>query len=126
MPSGMRVETEAVARGLTPTPTEADDVGAIVPRGVANAVLLRVARLAPPAGVFVRALSVLGDGGAPSGPELREETLEGLRSGHGYLQSRIASELHLKRTPALEFLYDETTDRAMRVEDLLRRSGPEA
>jgi DNA-binding CsgD family transcriptional regulator len=53
---------EAVARGLTPTPTTAEDVGAIVPRGVANAVLLRVARLPPPAGVLVRVLSVLGDG----------------------------------------------------------------
>ncbi len=28
-------------------------------------------------------------------------------------------ELHLKRTPTLEFLYDETTDRALRVEELL-------
>jgi ribosome-binding factor A len=70
-------------------------------------------------------VSVLGDAGAPSGPELREETLEGLRSAHGYLQSRIASELHLKRTPALEILYDETTDRAMRVEELIEESaGP--
>jgi DNA-binding CsgD family transcriptional regulator len=37
-------------------------VGAIVPRGVANAVLLRLARLAPEAAVLARALSVLGDG----------------------------------------------------------------
>ena len=40
---------EAAARGLAPTATAAAEVGAIVPRGVANAVLLRLARL-PPAG----------------------------------------------------------------------------
>ncbi len=31
----------------------------------------------------------------------------------------MARELHLKRTPALEFIYDDTTDRAMRVEALI-------
>jgi ribosome-binding factor A len=57
---------------------------------------------------------------------LREATLEGLRSAHGYLQRRVASELHLKRTPTLSFLYDDTTDRAMRMEDLLREPGAAA
>jgi DNA-binding CsgD family transcriptional regulator len=52
---------EAAARGLDPTATAADDVGAIVPRGVANAVLLRLARLAPAAATLARALSALGD-----------------------------------------------------------------
>ena len=53
---------EAAARGLAPTAAAAEDVGSIVPRGVANAVLLRVARLAAPAAALARALSVLGDG----------------------------------------------------------------
>ena len=53
---------EAAARGLAPSASAAEDVGSIVPRGVANAVLLRVARLAPPAAALARALSVLGDG----------------------------------------------------------------
>ncbi len=66
--------------------------------------------------VFV---SVLGADGAPSQPAQREDTLAGLRSAHGYLQARVASELHLKRTPTLEFAYDETTDRALRLERLL-------
>ena len=61
--------------------------------------------------VFV---SVLGDA------EAREGTLAGLRSAHGVLQRRIATELHLKRTPALEFAYDSTTDRALRIDELLR------
>ncbi len=53
---------EAAARGVDPTAAAADDVGAIVPRGVANAVLLRLARLAPEAAALARALSALGDG----------------------------------------------------------------
>ena len=51
--------------------------------------------------------------------QAREETLDGLRSAHGYLQSRIAGELHLKRTPTLDFSYDDTTDRAMRLDALI-------
>ena len=46
-------------------------------------------------------------------------TLEGLASAHGILQARVARELRLKRTPTLEFSYDDTTDRAMRVDALL-------
>src|SRR5271165_3350224 len=57
-------------------------------------------------------VSVLGEGGRPSAPEQREATLVGLASAHGFLQARLASELHLKRTPTLEFSYDDTTDRA--------------
>jgi ribosome-binding factor A len=63
-------------------------------------------------------VSVLGD------EPQRAATLEGLRSAHGYMQRRVASELRLKRTPTLDFVYDDTTDRAMRVEELL--DGPEA
>ncbi len=61
-------------------------------------------------------VSVLGD------EPRREATLAGLRSAHGYLQRRLASELRLKRTPTLDFLYDDTTDRAMRLEELLEES----
>ncbi len=56
--------------------------------------------------------------------EQREATLAGLRSAHGYVQRRVASELRLKRTPTLDFIYDDTTDRAMRLEALLDK--PEA
>lgn len=60
--------------------------------------------------VFV---SVLGEA------HTREETMQGLRSAHGYLQRRIGGEMHLKRTPTLDFSYDDTTDRAMRVDALI-------
>ena len=53
---------EAAARGVEPTTAAAPEVALIVPRGVANAVLLRLARLEPAADALGRALSVLGDG----------------------------------------------------------------
>jgi DNA-binding CsgD family transcriptional regulator len=53
---------EASARGFEPTAAAAAQVGSLVPRGVANAVLLRLARLAPSAAAVARTLSVLGDG----------------------------------------------------------------
>jgi ribosome-binding factor A len=62
-------------------------------------------------------VSVLGD--APA----RAESIDGLRSAHGYLQGRIASELTLKRTPTLTFEYDDTTDKAMHINELLEREA---
>jgi ribosome-binding factor A len=68
-------------------------------------------------------VSVLADwqsrGSTIGEPDVRDDTLMGLRSAHGYLQGRIARELTLKRTPTLEFSYDDTTDRAMRVDALI-------
>ena len=68
-------------------------------------------------------VSVLGEHGESSDAEQREQTLAGLRSAHGYLQGRVARELRLKRTPTLEFVYDDTVDRAMRLERLIEE-GP--
>ena len=53
------------------------------------------------------------------GDDVRTASLEGLQSAHGVLQRRVNAELRMKRTPTLEFVYDETTDRAMRMEELL-------
>jgi ribosome-binding factor A len=49
----------------------------------------------------------------------RAATLEGLASAHGVLQSKIASEVRMKRTPTLEFRYDDSVDQGMRVTELL-------
>jgi ribosome-binding factor A len=68
-------------------------------------------------------VSVLGDAGGSSSPAQREASLAGLRSAHGFLQARVADELHLKRTPTLQFTYDDTTDRAMRVDALIDEIG---
>ncbi|MCW2950565.1 MAG: rbfA [Thermoleophilia bacterium] len=50
----------------------------------------------------------------------RSDTLAALRSAHGVLQRAIARDAKLHHTPQLEFLYDDTTDAAMRLEKILR------
>jgi ribosome-binding factor A len=62
-------------------------------------------------------VSVLGDA------DERAATLEGLRSAHGFLQRRVAGELRLKHTPTLEFEYDETIERGMRISELIDREA---
>ena len=63
-------------------------------------------------------VSVLGD------DAVRERSLAGLRSAHGYLQRRVATELRIKHTPALEFAYDDSLDRSLRVQQLLEEEDP--
>ena len=58
-------------------------------------------------------VSVLGS------EEEREATLAGLQSSHGVIQSRIAAETRMKRTPTLSFQYDETIERGIRISKLL-------
>jgi ribosome-binding factor A len=58
-------------------------------------------------------VSVLGDADAVAA------SLEGLESAHGFLQGRIGSELRLKNTPALQFVHDDTAERAQRLEQLM-------
>ena len=61
-------------------------------------------------------VSVLGD------DTERSETLAGLTSAHGVLQQTIAEELRMKRTPTLEFVFDPSVDRGMRITELLERN----
>lgn len=49
----------------------------------------------------------------------RAATLAGLGSAHGVLQQAVATELRLKRTPSLQFVFDESIDRGMRITELL-------
>jgi ribosome-binding factor A len=58
-------------------------------------------------------VSVLG------GEAEREASLAGLRSSHGVLQSAIASQMRIKRTPTLTFHYDESPERGVRISRLL-------
>jgi ribosome-binding factor A len=93
------VLSDAVARDL-----KDPRVGFVTVTGVKTSPDLRHAR------VFV---SVLGS------EDEREASLAGLRSAHGFLQRRVAGELRLKHTPALEFAYDESIDHGMRITELL-------
>jgi ribosome-binding factor A len=65
-------------------------------------------------------VSVLGD------EDRRADSLTGLRSARGFLQSRVATELTLKHTPAITFEYDESVDRGMRISQLLAETDPDA
>ncbi len=109
MPSGrMRRVDEAVRAVLSDAiakDLQDPRVGFVTVTGVKTSPDLRHAR------VYV---SVLGD------QDARSESLAGLQSAHGFLQSRVASELRLKHTPMLEFDYDESVDRAMRLSELMQ------
>ncbi|MGO9884911.1 MAG: 30S ribosome-binding factor RbfA [Solirubrobacteraceae bacterium] len=84
-------------------------IGFVTVTGVKTSPDLRHAR------VYV---SVLGDDAA------REASVEGLRSAHGFLQRRVATELTLKHTPTLEFEYDGSVDRGMRITELINAELP--
>jgi ribosome-binding factor A len=79
-------------------------VGFVTVTAVETAADLRRAR------VFV---SVLGSDAE------RRRSLDALQHAHGYLQRRVADELHLKHTPTLEFAYDDSAERSLRITELI-------
>src|ERR1700742_792869 len=102
----MRRIDEALREGVAATIFELADprLGFVTVTGVDTSTDLRSAR------VYV---SVLGD------ETERDATLEALRSSHGVIQSRIASEQRMKRTPTLTFHYDDTIEKGVRISHLL-------
>jgi ribosome-binding factor A len=89
---------------------ELDDprIGFVTVTSIDTSPDLRAAR------VFV---SVLGD------ERERQASLAALRSSHGVLQSAVARQMRIKRTPTLSFHYDDTPERGMRISRLLDASG---
>jgi ribosome-binding factor A len=51
----------------------------------------------------------------------RVATMTALDRSRGYLQARLSETLRMKRTPQLQFIYDDTLDNAMHIEKLLRQ-----
>ena len=103
----MRRVNEAVREVLSAAITsELKDprVGFVTVTAVETSPDLRHAR------VFV---SVLGN------PGERRRTLKALDSAHGFLQRRVGGELRMKNTPQLQFVYDDTPERGMRINELL-------
>jgi len=94
------VLSEAIAEGL-----KDPRIGFVTVVGVDTSPDLRTAK------VYV---SVLGD------EEQLKQTLAGLEHCHGYLQSLLAAQLGMKRTPHLTFLHDESIEQGLRIEKLLR------
>lgn len=94
---------EVIAAAIA-TDLEDPRIGFVTVTGVDTSPDLRSARVH---------VSVLGD------ETDRERTLAGLASSHGLLQSAIAREMRLKRTPTLTFHYDDGPERGVRLSQLL-------
>ena len=50
----------------------------------------------------------------------RVDTERGLRSAKNFMRKTVADELKLHHAPDLKFVYDDSLDRAMRIEETLR------
>jgi ribosome-binding factor A len=83
-------------------------IGFVTVTGVETSPDLRHAK------VFV---SVLGD------KTERDLTMTALEKSRGFLQGKINASLHMKRTPQLQFFYDDTLDNALRIERALKREA---
>jgi ribosome-binding factor A len=111
MADRMRRVNEAVREVVSARLTEGlkdPRIGFVTVTSVDTSTDLRQAR------VYV---SVLGS------DEERSETLAGLGSAHAILQQAVATELRMKRTPTLQFVFDESIDRGMRITELLDEDG---
>jgi ribosome-binding factor A len=58
-------------------------------------------------------VSVLGD------EKEVKESLAALKHASGFIRTSLGAVLRMKRTPDLHFVYDETTETAARIEELL-------
>src|ERR671936_1089605 len=112
MTGRMRRVNEAVREVLSEAVGDLKDprIGFVTITGVETSADLRQAT------VFV---SVLGSEGK------REKTLVGLAAAHGVLQSRLARELRMKRTPQLVFEYDPSVERGVRMSQLIDELSPD-
>ncbi len=107
MPDRMRRVNEAVREVVSARLLEGlrdPRIGFVTVTSVDTSLDLRQAR------VYV---SVLGT------DDERAATLAGLESAHGLLQQAVARELRMKHTPTLQFVFDESIDRGMRISELL-------
>ena len=112
MTERMRRVNESVRQVLAEALPELKDprIGLVTVTGVVTAPDLRHAT------VYV---SVLGN------EKKRTATLRGLEAAHGLLQSRLARQLRMKRTPQLTFEYDPSVERGVRMSQLIDDLAPE-
>ena len=59
--------------------------------------------------------TVMGD------EDTRKATRQGLESAKSFLKKSIGRELKLRQVPELRFVYDDTLDRSMRIEEALNK-----
>ncbi len=108
----MRRVNESVRQVLSEAVGELKDprIGFVTVTGVETSTDLRHAK------VFV---SVLGS------ERKRAQSLAGLAAAHGVLQSRLARELRMKRTPTLAFEYDPSVEGGVRMSQLIDELAPD-
>ena len=97
---------ETLSSVITSSGLKDPRIGFVTVTGVETSPDLRHAK------VFV---SVLG------GKSERDLTMKALEKSRGFLQAKINASLHVKRTPQLQFFYDDTLDNALRIERALKR-----
>jgi ribosome-binding factor A len=112
MSDRMRRVNESVRQVLSEAVGQLKDprIGFVTVTGVETSPDLRYAR------VFV---SVLG------AERKRERALAGLQAAHAVLQTQLARELRMKRTPQLEFQYDPSVERGVRMTKLIDELAPD-
>jgi ribosome-binding factor A len=57
-----------------------------------------------------------------TGSEGKKDVLAGLKSATGFIRRRVAKDLKLRIVPTIEFIYDDTEERARRIDELLKKS----
>src|SRR5437773_5391158 len=112
MSERMRRVNESIRQVLSEGVGQLKDprIGFVTVTGVETSPDLRHAR------VFI---SVLGT------ERKRTQTLAGLQAAHAVLQTRLARELRLKRTPQLAFEYDPSVERGVRMSKLIDELAPD-
>ncbi|MEI6509333.1 MAG: 30S ribosome-binding factor RbfA [bacterium] len=50
-----------------------------------------------------------------------QQTMEGLTKAQGFLQKRVAEHLQMRLAPRLQVVYDDSLEKAMQVQQLLKR-----
>jgi ribosome-binding factor A len=112
MTNRMRRVNEAVRQVLSEQIGRLKDprIGFVTVTAVETSPDLRQAR------VYV---SVLG------GERTRIQTLAGLDAAHSVLQTALARELRMKRTPQLTFEYDPSVERGVRMTKLIDELAPD-
>src|SRR5947209_12715939 len=112
MTARMRRVNESVRQVLAEALPELKDprIGLVTVTGVITSPDLRYAT------VYV---SVLGSA------KRRTATLRGLEAAHGLLQSKLARQLRMKRTPQLTFEYDPTVEQGVRMTRLIDELAPD-
>jgi ribosome-binding factor A len=95
-------------------------IGELVQRGIKDPriglVTITAVSIAPDYTSAKVYFTVMGDETA------RSQTREGLESAKNFIRNALGRELKLRQTPDLRFMYDETLDRAMRIDEAIERT----